>query len=426
MANFSYSARDASGALVKGNIDAANQNAAAQAILGKKLTPVKIAVVKAGSLKKTRPPAKAKPGSKSGSKDEKKFSLNVELIVPNVSLSDLVIFSRQMNSLMKAGIPILRAVNGLAETSNSKRMSDALLDVADQLERGRNLSSALNQHPKIFDQLFVSIVHVGENTGQLDMAFLQLAEYLSREQETRKQIKSATRYPMFVLIAIVVALVIMNIFVIPTFKGMFDKLGADLPPLTQFLLAMSDFFTTKWHLLIAGVVGGLFALKRYLNTKDGIYRWDRYKLRMPAVGDILERSLLARFCRSFSMMLKAGVPLTHALNLTADAVANAYVSLKIVTMRQNIERGESLARVAASSGLFTPLVMQMVNVGEETGRVDELLEEVAEYYEREVDYDLKSLTSKIEPILISIVSGMVLVLALGIFSPMWDMMSATK
>ena len=232
MANFSYSARDASGALVKGTIDATNQGAAAQALLGRKLIPVKITEAKKASVKTQ---SKGKDSAK------KKSGLNVELFVPEVTLADLVIFSRQMNSLMKAGIPILRAVNGLAETSNSVRMTAALEDVADQLERGRNLSSALHNHPKIFDQLFVSIVHVGENTGQLDMAFLQLAEYLEREQETRKQIKSATRYPMFVLIAIVAALVIMNIFVIPTFKGMFEKLGADLPPMTQFLLGMPFF-----------------------------------------------------------------------------------------------------------------------------------------------------------------------------------------
>ncbi len=416
MATFSYSARNASGALVKGQVEAPDQNAAAQAILGRQMVPVKIAAV----AKRAANAGAAKKGAKKAS------SWNVELFVPDVSLDDLVIFSRQMHSLMKSGIPILRAVNGLAETSNSKKMTAALEDVADQLERGRTLSSALNQHPKIFEQLFVSIVHVGENTGKLDDAFHQLAIYLEREQETRKQIKSATRYPMFVLIAIVAALVIMNIFVIPTFKGMFDKLGADLPPMTQFLLAMSDFFVTKWHLLLAGCVGAFFFLKRYLNTKHGKYRWDRYKLRMPAVGDILDRSLMARFCRSFAMMLKAGVPMTNALNLTADAVDNSYVGQKIVMMRQNIERGESLSRVAGSSGLFTPLVMQMVAVGEETGRVDDLLTEVAEYYEREVDYDLKSLTSKIEPILITIVSAMVLVLALGIFTPMWDMMNAHK
>lgn len=414
MALFSYSARDPSGGLIKGNIEAPNQNAAAQALLGKKFVPVSITPIS----KKKSAPAKAKTKASANK--------NISLFAPPIKLEDLTIFARQMNSLMKSGIPILRAVNGLAETSSNSRMSATLYDVADQLERGRTLSSALNMHPDVFEPLFISIVHVGENTGKLDEACMQLANYYEREQETRKQIKSATRYPMFVLIAIGAALVIMNIFVIPTFAGMFAKLGAELPPMTQFLLAMSDFFITKWQFMLAGIVGGVFMLKRYLKTKEGKYKWDRYKLRLPAVGSILDRSLLARFCRSFAMMLKAGVPMTHALNLSAEAVDNSYVGGKIISMRHNIEKGESLTRVAASSGLFTPLVMQMLGVGEETGRVDELLTDVAEYYEREVDYDLKTLTSKIEPILITIVSVMVLVLALGIFTPMWDMMNAYK
>jgi len=355
------------------------------------------------------------------------LSIDVQdLFIPAVGLEDLVIFSRQMYSLMKSGIPILRAVKGLSDTTSSRRMKVTLEDVSVQLERGRTFSSALNQHPKIFNQLYVSIIHVGENTGKLDDACLQLAEYLEREQETRKQIKSATRYPMFVMIAIVMALVVMNIFVIPTFAGMFEKFGAELPLMTRILLSMSEFFIEKWPLLIVGVAGAIFGISRYLKSEKGEMQWDRYKLKLPAVGTIFERSLLARFSRSFSMMLRAGVPLTHALNLTADAVDNAFMSSRIIGMRQNIEKGESLSRVAAGSGLFTPLVMQMIGVGEETGRVDELLTDVAVYYEREVDYDLKSLTSKIEPILISIVSVMVLVLALGIFTPMWDMMNASK
>ena len=415
MALFSYSARNPSGGLVTGNIEAADKNAAAQALLKRNVTPVSIDVAKASA--------------KSGSKEASGTGLDVDLSVlfaPKVTLDDLVIFSRQMYSLMKAGIPILRSVNGLADTTNSKRMRDALLDVTQQLERGRTFSSSLHQHPKIFNQLYVSIVHVGENTGKLDDACLQLAEYLEREQETRKQIKSATRYPMFVSFAIVAALVVMNMFVIPTFAGMFEKFGAELPLLTRFLLNMSNFFVEQGHILAVASIAGILLLRRYLNTQDGRYRWDKYKLRLPAVGTIFERSLLARFSRSFAMMLRAGVPLTHALNLTADAVDNSFMSSKIIEMRQNIEKGESLSRVAANSGLFTPLVMQMVGVGEETGRGDELLTDVAVYYEREVDYDLKSLTAKIEPILITIVSAMVLVLALGIFTPMWDMMSATK
>ncbi len=415
MATFDYSARNATGGMIKGQIDALDRNAAAQALIKRSVVPIKIVQ------------AKGKTNARNADVDESSGGFDLkELLAPAVTLDDLVIFSRQMYSLMKAGIPILRAVKGLGETTSSWRMKNALLDVGSQLERGRTFSSSLHQHPKIFNQLYVSLAHVGENTGRLDEACLQLAVYLEREQETRKQIKAATRYPTFVVIAIVIALVIMNIFVIPTFAGMFAKFGAELPAMTRFLLAMSDFFVNEWHFLVGGIGTGIFFLTRYLKTDKGRYQWDRYKLRMPAVGSIFERSLLARFSRSFAMMLHAGVPLTHALNLTADAVDNSFMSSRIVGMRQNIEKGESLSKVAASSELFTPLVMQMIGVGEETGRVDELLTDVADYYEREVDYDLKSLTSKIEPILIGIVSVMVLVLALGIFTPMWDMMSATK
>jgi MSHA biogenesis protein MshG len=410
MAKFSYTARGANGALTSGTLEAVDQNAAAQMLFNRSVTPIDI-----------------KPQTSSNAPDDsEKADESLSFWVRNVTLEDLVIFSRQMYSLAKSGIPILRSVNGLADSTNSKRMQLALRDVAKQLERGRNLSSALNGHPHIFNQLFVSIVHVGENTGNLDQAFLQLSEYLEREQETRKQIKSATRYPMFVMIAIVIALVVMNIFVIPTFAGLFSRLGADLPAMTKFLIGMSNLFVNYWHVMLGGVIAGIFILRRYLNTERGRYRWDRLQLRVPAVGSIIERSLLARFSRSFSMMLSSGVPMTSALNLVADAVSNSYMADKIIGMRLGIEKGESLSRVSQSSGLFTPLVLQMVNVGEETGRVDELLADSAEYYEREVDYDLKSLTSKIEPILIGVVAVMVLVLALGIFTPMWDLMGAFR
>ena len=214
--------------------------------------------------------------------------------------------------------------------------------------------------------------------------------------------------------------------VIPIFADMFLSFGAELPLMTRILLATSNFFITKWPFLLVGIILMIFLLIKYLRTESGRYRWDKTKLKLPVVGSIFERTLLGRFARSFSMMLVSGVPLTSALNLVAEAVNNAFMSERILSMRKNIEKGESLSRVASSSKLFTPLVLQMINVGEETGRVDELLAEVAEFYEREVDYDLKSLTSKIEPILISIVAGMVLILALGIFTPMWDMMGAIK
>lgn len=405
MAQFSYKARNASGELTSGVLEATDDSSVAQILVGRNFTPIEIT---------------------ENSQEQIEESAQVSFLTPNVTLDDLVIFSRQMYSLAKSGIPILRAVKGLADTTGSKRMAMALDDVADQLERGRTLSTALNKHDHVFGRLFVSIVHVGENTGKLDEAFLQLSFYLEREQETRKQIKAATRYPMFVLMAIVIAMVIMNMVVIPIFAEMFVSFGAELPLMTRILLATSNFFITKWPFLVVGITVGIYLLVRYLRTETGRYKWDKTKLKLPIVGSIFERTLLGRFARSFSMMLVSGVPLTSALNLVAEAVNNAYMAECILNMRKNIEKGENLSRVASSSKLFTPLVLQMISVGEETGRVDELLAEVAEFYEREVDYDLKSLTSKIEPILISIVAGMVLILALGIFTPMWDMMGAIK
>ena len=409
MPSFSYKGRIRGGDLTTGTMDASDSSAVAQSLAAQNIIPLNITPIQS-----------REKAQKNTTQDTR-----VNFFTPKVSLDDLVIFARQMYSLTKAGIPIIRAVSGLSNT-NSVRMKLALRNVIEQLERGRNLSSALAQHPQIFNQLFVSVVHVGENTGQLDAAFLQLAEYLEREQETRKQIKSATRYPSFVIFALVAALVVMNIFVIPVFAGMFDKFGAELPAMTLFLLAMSDFFVNQWYVLLGMIALSVFMLRRYIATNSGEYNWDKWKIRLPIIGGVIERSLLSRFARSFSMMLKAGVPLTTALNLVAEAMSNRYMHDAVIAMRQRIEKGESLSRVAQQSGLFTPLVMQMVNVGEETGRVDELLAEVAEFYEREVDYDLRSLTSKIEPILIAIVAGMVLVLALGIFTPMWDMMGAVK
>jgi len=404
MARFSYTGRSSDGKLTSGVLEAADASSAAKMLGARSITPISIDL----------------------DNETRKKENTVNWFTPKVSLTDLVIFSRQMYSLTRAGIPILRAVSGLAESSSSLRLREALTDILGQLERGRSLSSAMHQHPKTFNELFVSVVHVGENTGQLDGAFEQLAEYLEREQETRKQITAATRYPIFVIVAIAVALVIMNVFVIPKFADMFSKFNAELPAMTQFLIGMSNFFIYQWYVLVLGIGGVVFGIHRYLSTEKGRYNWDKLKLRLPIVGSIFNRSLLGRFARSFSMMIRAGVPLTTALTLVAEAVDNKYMGQKMLTMRQNIEKGESLSRVALNSGLFTPMVLQMVNVGEETGRVDELLAEVAQFYEREVDYDLKSLTAKIEPILIGVVAVMVLVLALGIFTPMWDMMGAIK
>lgn len=405
MARYSYTGRELNGNLTSGILDALDESTAVRMLRARNVIPIEISVTDG---------------------EQNQQSDKVGLFTPMVSLSDQVLFCRQMYSLTKAGIPILRSVSGLAESSSSLRLRIALADIIAQLERGRSFSSALHQHATVFGQMFVSVIHVGENTGRLDEAFLQLSDYLEREQETRKQIKAATRYPIFVVIALVAAFIILNVFVIPKFADMFHKFNAELPLMTRALIATSDFVINQWYWILLALGSAGYGVYRYLSSPDGRYKWDRQKLKLPILGTIFNRSLLARFSRSFSMMLRAGIPMTTALNLTADAVDNRFVGSKIVEMRQRIEKGENLTRVSQSSGLFTPMVMQMINVGEETGRVDELLEEVSEFYEREVDYDIKSLTAKIEPLLIVIVAIMVLILALGIFTPMWDLMGAIK
>ena len=401
---FKYQAKDRQGKLHQGVVEATNPAAAADSILKRDFIPMSIVETKASS-------------------DTFDF---MQYFEPKVGLDEQIIFCRQMYSLLKAGIPIIRAIVGLADTTTHKRFSEALNDLAKQLEQGRNLSSAMASHKKIFSRLMISLVVVGESTGKLEDAFLQLATYFEREQETRKRIKSAMRYPTFVILALVAAMFILNIFVIPTFADMFSKFHAELPLMTRILINTSDFFVNYWLLLIIGMVMSALAVRNYIHSSSGRLKWDRIKLRLPLVGSIIERSLLARYSRSFAMILKAGVPMTTGLTLVSEAVDNRYMETKVIEMRRGIEKGESLLRVSRNSGLFTQLVLQMVSVGEETGQVDELLQESAEFYEREVDFDLKSLTAKIEPILISFVAVMVLVLALGIFTPMWDMMSAIK
>ena len=409
MPQFTYAGKSTQGGPQKGVIEAASAQAAAQALLSKNIVPTSIQETKKAS----------------GEKANDGFAIG-SLFEPKVGLDEMIIFSRQMYSLLKAGIPIIRAIRGLSENASHKRFQEILKDIADQLEQGRSLSSAMTKYEKIFTRLTISVVVVGENTGKLDDVFLQLALYFEREQETRKRIKSALRYPTFVLIALAIAMFILNLFVVPVFTQMFERFDTELPIMTRVLIGTSNFFVNYWWLILIVLIGIIFSAKQYVNSTNGRLKWDKFKLKLPVVGSIIERSLLSRYSRSFSMILRAGVPLTAGLSLTADAVDNAHMQMRIKEMRQGIEKGESLLRVSKNSELFSTLVLQMIAVGEETGRLEPLLEESADYYEREVDFDLKSLTAKIEPILIGSVAVMVLILALGIFTPMWNMMSAVK
>lgn len=406
---FEYRGRNNQGQAVSGNIDAASTDAVATQLMGSGITPIDIATQK----------------NKKKADKSKKFEINFSKN-KKPTLDDLVLFSRQMYTLMHAGVPIIRAITGLTDTTRNLVLKQTLQAVRTEVEGGRELSTAMAQFPDVFSHLFVSMVQVGENTGNLDDVFLQISGYLAREKNTQDQIKSAMRYPAFVIVAITIAMFIINMWVIPTFAKVFAGFNAELPLPTRILLGISEFTVSYWYLLVGGVVTTLLLLRKYIKTESGHLFWDRFKTRIPLIGSIVLRATLARFSRSFSMSLRAGVPLVTGLALVSRAVDNVYVGGHIANMRTGIERGDSLTRTAVATEMFTPLIIQMLAVGEETGNVDDMLEEVADFYDREVDYDVKNLTSAIEPILIVFIGAMVLVLALGVFLPMWDLAGAAK
>ncbi len=400
---FHYKARGSHGDAVEGTLDAGSTDAVATHLIDSGLTPVDIHL--------------------QAEHEDLRKGLN-ELFKPKVETADLIQFSRQMHSMLRAGVPIFRAVTGLASTTANTSLKHTLEDVSRNLESGRGLSEALGQHPEVFSMFYISMVRVGETSGHIEEIFKQLAFYLDREKETRKKIKSALRYPLFVITAIAVAIGIISIFVIPAFADMFRSFGAELPLPTRILMAISDFMVAYWPVLLGVIAASIIGLRMFINTEDGGYRWDRLMLRLPLTGPVVYRASLARFSHLVAMSLGAAVPLITTLTVVAHALNNRFLEERILGMRSGIEQGKALSMVAANSGIFDPLVMQMLAVGEESGTVTELLEEIADYYDREVDYATERLSAAIEPILTLVIGGLVLVMAMGVFLPMWDLASA--
>ncbi|KJF94351.1 type II secretion system F family protein [Photobacterium angustum] len=406
MAVFSYRGRGEKGQLKQGTIEASNANAAADLLIRQGVIPLEI--------RETHGKAKGQA-----------FDLSA-LFQAQLPLEVLVIFCRQLYSLTKAGVPLLRAFKGLSQSASHPLLKTTLEALTLDLTNGRALSVAMQQHPRVFSRLFISMIHVGENTGRLDQVLLQLANYYEQEMNTRRQIKSAMRYPTFVLTAIVIAMGILNTKVIPQFASMFSRFGVELPWPTRVLIGTSNFFVHYWPMMIGVSVAIWLGIRFWRNTPKGAEKWDNWRLRMPITGSIVNRAQMARFARTFSLMIRAGVPLNQAIQMAAESLGNRFLENRLIEMKQGIEGGSSISRTATKSGVFTPLVLQMIAVGEETGQVDELLLEVADFYDREVEYDLKTLTARIEPIMLVVVAGMVLLLALGIFLPMWGMLDVAK
>ena len=397
---FAYKGRNAQGALVEGLLESVDSRTLASQLLSQSITPVEI---------------KPSAGPKTSQ------DIDIQLFKEKIDTLDIMLFSRQMYTLLKAGIPIMKALGGLEASTQKNPLAEVIGDLRNGLDSGRELSSAMQTHPEVFSGFFVSMVRVGETTGMLDQVFLRMYHHLEFERFMRDQIKSALRYPTFVMVAMLVAIIVVNIFVIPAFAKVFQTMGTDLPILTKLLLATSNFMLNYWLVLVAGAGALFYVFRRYIATEKGKLQWDGFKLKTPIAGKIIHKATLARFARSYALAGKSGVPIIQALTLVAQTVDNDFIAQKVMKMREGVERGESILRTANSSGIFSPIVLQMIAVGEESGSLDELMEEIADMFQRDVEYEIKTLGAQIEPIMILFLGAMVLILALGIFLPIWDL-----
>ena len=388
-------------------MEALSEGAVADQLMSTGVAPVAIAITQASTEVKTE-------------------GLLERLSRKPVDIEDLLVFSRQMYTLNRAGVPILRALAGLQASATKPAMVDLLKDMSSSLDQGRELSTALHRHVELFGSFYVSMIRVGEMTGKLTEVFKRLTDHMEFERDVRERIKQALRYPTFVLIAMGVAIGVLNVFVIPVFAKVFAGFKAELPIITRGLLGFSNWVVAWWPLLIGGIFGITVLVRSYLRTPKGRYNWDKRKLKLPIVGDIILKATLSRFARSFALSSQSGAPLVQALTVVAQTVDNAYIGSRIEEMRDGIERGESISRCAAATNVFTPVVLQMISVGEETGELDSLLFEIADMYERETDYGIKGLSAAIEPIMLTAIGILVLLLALGIFLPLWNLGSAAK
>ncbi len=406
MTQFAYTARDSQGRLLHGVVEAPSALIAAEQLATAGAVPVNII--------------------------EKKTEVSTQQFVDRLlrrdkpTRVDLILFTRQMYALSKAGVPITMALRKLAQTSRSQGLIAAMESIIVELESGRDLAGAMARHPKIFSPLMVSMVRVGEQSGQLDQAFLRLNQHLEREQRTIEQIKTAVRYPIIVIVAVAIAIIILMVVVIPPFARMYASFNLTLPLPTRIIIDISGFMSAYWWLVIGAIIAAVFFFRNYVATDAGRAKLDEFMLKIPVIGSIILRATLARFARSFAMASRAGVPVLQALTVVSLAVDNEAISRRLTGMRSLIERGDSISRAATAQNIFTPLVLQMLSVGEETGQIDDMLEEVAEFYEREVDYDVKNLNDLLQPVLTVFVAGIVFILALGVFLPMWDLVQLAR
>ena len=399
--NFTWSGRDAQRQVVTGTLEAQTPGHVADWLIGTGVTPLVIEPIR--------------QVQEAG--DVLARLLGRDRIGPVA----LMMFSRQMYTLMRAGIPIMRALKGLEQSAGTPAEARLMRELNTSLDAGLDLSAAMARRLDVFDNFYVAMIRVGETTGRLEEIFQSLFKHLEFQKFMREQVRGALRYPSFVVAAMVIAICVINLVVIPAFAKVFENMQAELPLMTRILLGSSRFMLDWWWLLLAVAVAGAVMTRSFVRTTAGRLAWDRLKLRLPIAGPLVRKGVLSQAARSLALVFKSGVPIVSGLTLSAQVVENAHIARALNGMRTGVEHGETLLSTSTRAHIFTPVVLQMIMVGEESGSLGEMLEEIGQMYQQEVEYELKTLSSKIEPLLIVMLGGMVLVLALGVFMPMWEM-----
>jgi type IV pilus assembly protein PilC len=346
--------------------------------------------------------------------------LNIELFA-RVKPNDMAVFTRQLSTMVSAGMTILRALHVLETQTDNKLLKTTLAEVRGDVEAGLLLSDALERHPKVFNPLYVAMVRAGESGGVLEMSLLRTADQLEKDASLRRQVRAAMIYPTLVISFAVLVLLALVAFLIPVFQSVFKQFGGHLPALTQFMVGFSHLIRSQWYILLAVVVGTAVAFIKWKKSKAGRVQWDAFKLRIPLkIGDVVQKVAIARWSRTLSSLTSAGVPVMQALDITGKTAGNAVVERSMTSVIDSVKAGGTIAEPLKQAKVFPGMVAHMVGVGEETGAVDAMLSKIADFYEDEVAAAVKALTSILEPAMIIFVGGMVGVIVVSMYLPLFD------
>jgi len=345
--------------------------------------------------------------------------LNLKLF-DRVKADDLTIMTRQLATMVSSGMTILRALYVLEAQTENDKLQKAIVAVRKDVEAGLPLSDALERHPKIFGPLFVAMTRAGETGGVLDDSLLRVAHQLEKDANLRRMVKAAMAYPAVVISFALITLIALVAFLVPVFVGVFDQFGGDLPTITKFTVELSNIMTGQWYLLIGGTAALIFAFRKWKSTTRGRQQWDTFKLRIPMkIGDIVQKVALARWSRTLSALIAAGVPILQALDITAKTSGNWVVEKAMADVTESVKAGGTISAPLTASPAFPGMVSHMVGVGEETGALDTMLSKIADFYEDQVDAAVKQLTSILEPVMIVIVGGLVGFIVISMYLPLF-------